>query len=324
MNKKQIIVTVALLAFQVPAALAQWDVRNYPGSNFDGPAFVFEEVAEDIYQARGTGNLMVGSNVAIIVNDEDVVVVDSGISPVAAAALAEELKAITEKPIKTVINTHFHFDHAHGNQIYPADVQIIGHEFTYQMLVSGGSIGRTYGRFSDWMASTPGGAEGQEGLIPTPPNTTLSDKLTLYRGGREIQLLFFGRGHTGGDVVVYLPAERILLSGDLLLESIPFMGDGFPTDWIETLEKLKALEFDTVVPGHGRPFSDQERISHLQSLLADLWKKAGESCNKSLSAAQAAEQIDLTGHATAYPDVTDPGVPIDTMERIYELRGCEP
>jgi len=84
MNKKQIIITFALLSFQVPAALAQWDVRNYPGSNFDSPAFLFEEVAADIYQARGTGNLMVGSNVAIIVNDEDVVVVDSGISPVAA------------------------------------------------------------------------------------------------------------------------------------------------------------------------------------------------------------------------------------------------
>jgi len=324
MNIRQIIITFALLAFHVPAALAQWDVRNYPGSNFDSPGFIFEEVAADIYQARGTGNLMVGSNVAIIVNDDDVVVVDSGISPVAAAALAEELKAITDKPIKYVINTHFHFDHAHGNQIYPADVQIIGHEFTYQMLVSGESIGRTYGRFSDWMASTPGGAEGQEGLMPTPPNTTLSDKLTLYRGGREIRLLFFGRGHTGGDVVVHLPAEKILLTGDLLLESIPFMGDGFPTDWIETLERLKALEFDTVVPGHGRPFSDRERIGRLQSLLAGLWEKAGEFCNESLSAAQAAEQIDLTDYTTDYPEITGPGAPIATVERIYELRGCEP
>jgi glyoxylase-like metal-dependent hydrolase (beta-lactamase superfamily II) len=203
-------------------------------------------------------------------------------------------------------------------------VQIIGHEFTYQMLVSGGSIGRTYDRFSDWMASTPGGAEGQEGLIPTPPNMTLSDKLTLYRGGREIQLLFFGRGHTGGDVVVHLPAEKILLTGDLLLESIPFMGDGFPTDWIETLERLKGLEFDTVVPGHGPPFSDRERISRLQSLLAGLWEKAGESCNESLSAAQAAEQIDLTDYTTDYPEIDGPGAPIATVERIYELRGCEP
>lgn len=324
MNPKQNISIFALLTFQLPLALAQMDARDYPGSNFDGPAFVFEEVAVDIYQARGAGNLMVGSNAAIIVNDDDVVVIDSNISPVAAAALAEELKAITDKPIKYVINTHFHFDHAHGNQIYPAAVQVIGHEFTYEMLANGGSMGRTYGRFGEWMASTPGGAEGQEGLIPTPPNMTLTDKLTLYRGGREIQLLFFGRGHTGGDVVVYLPAEKILFTGDLLLESIPFMGDGFPTDWIETLEKLKALEFDTVVPGHGRPFSDRARIGRLQSILADLWKKVGDSCEQSLSAEQASEQIDLTGHTTAYPQITGPGTPIATVERIYELRGCDP
>lgn len=324
MNTKPIIVILTLLACQIPTALAQWDVRNYPGSNFDGAAFVFEEVAADIYQARGTGNVMVGSNAAIIVNDADVVVIDSLISPAAAAALAQELKSITDKPIKYVVNTHFHFDHAHGNQIYPADVQIIGHEFTYEMLVNGGSMGRTYDRFADWMASTPGGDVGQEGLLPTPPNTTLSDKLTLYRGGREIQLLFFGRGHTGGDVVVYLPAEKILFTGDLLLESMPFMGDGFPTDWIETLEKLKDLEFDTVVPGHGRPFSDLVRIQRLQSLLADLWERIGESCKESLNAEQAAGQIDLTDHTAAYPEITGPGAPIATVERIYKLRGCEP
>ncbi|TDJ33573.1 MAG: hypothetical protein E2O53_09830, partial [Gammaproteobacteria bacterium] len=68
MNTRPIIILLTLLACQMPAALAQWDARDYPGSNFDGPAFVFEEVVADIYQARGTGNLMVGSNTAIIVN----------------------------------------------------------------------------------------------------------------------------------------------------------------------------------------------------------------------------------------------------------------
>jgi hypothetical protein len=165
MNKKQITVLFAVLAFQSPAALAQWEIRNYPGSNFEGPAFVFEEVAEDIYQALGTGNVMVGSNTAIIINDDDVVIVDSNISPASAAALAAELKVITPKPIRYVINTHFHFDHAHGNQIYPADVEVIGHEYTYEMLVDGSSMGRTYQDYTDWIASEPGGAEGQpEGI----------------------------------------------------------------------------------------------------------------------------------------------------------------
>ncbi len=191
------------------------------------------------------------------------------------------------------------------------------------MLANGESLGRTYESFSDWMASAPSGLEGQKGLIPTPPTTTLSDKMTLYRGGREIQLMYFGRGHTGGDVVTYLPAEKILFTGDLLLEGIPFMGDGFPSDWIDILEGLKALEFEIVVPGHGRPFSDRKRIDHLQKFLADLWDKASESCNNSLSAEQAAEQIDLTDHAIAYPQISGPGAEIATVERIYDLRGCE-
>ena len=324
MKSIKLFFVAALLLALGPIALAQWDVRHYPGSDYEGRAFVFEEVAADIYHARGTGNLMVGSNSAVIVNDDHVMVVDSAISPVAAVALAAELAEITDKPIRYVINTHFHFDHAHGNQVYPAGVQVIGHEFTYDMLTSGESMGRSYDRYSDWFASTPGGKEGQEGLLPTPPNMTLSEDLTLYLGGREVQLLFLGRGHTGGDVVVYLPAEKILMTGDLLLETMPFMGDAFPEDWVETLEKLKTLDFDIVMPGHGQPFSDPARIGRLQHLLSDIWERSVDSCEQNLTAEQAAADIDLTDHATDYPEITAPGAPIAVVERVYELRDCNP
>jgi cyclase len=311
-----------VLALQAPAALAQWYSIDLPGMEFDGSAFQFEEVAEDIYQAQGTGNLLVGSNAAIIVNENDVIVIDSHISPAAAVALARQLPSITTKPIRYVINTHFHFDHAHGNQVYPPEVQIIGHEFTYEMLATGESIGRTYEHFKDWISSQPGGAQGQQGLIPTPPNMTMADRMTLFRDGREIQLLFFGRGHTGGDIVVYLPQEKILFTGDLLLESIPFMGDAYPSDWIETLEGLSQLDFNVVVPGHGRPFADRARIGHLQSLLTDLWQRAKQSCDQGMSAELAAEKIDISNHSEAYSTLTGPGVPIEAVERVYELTGC--
>ena len=311
-----------VLAVQTPTALAQWYSDEVPGSAYEGPAFYFEEVAEDIYQARGTGNLLVGSNAAIIVNENDVIVIDSHISPAAAAALARELPSITSKPISYVINTHFHFDHAHGNQVYPPDVQIIGHEYTYEMLATGGSVGRTYEHFKPWISSQPGGAEGQQGLVPTPPNTTMTDRMTLFRDGREIQILFFGRGHTGGDIVIYLPEEKILFTGDLLLEGIPFMGDAFPSDWIETLERLSSLDFNVVVPGHGRPFTDQARIGHLQNLLSDLWQRTKQSCDQGMSSELAANQIDISNHSQVYSTLVGPGVPIEAVERIYELTGC--
>ena len=110
---------LVLTACQPPTAEPDFDMSALPGSDFEGPAFEFELVVEGIYQARGTGNVAVGSNAAVIVNEEDVLLVDSHISPVAAAALIEELGSITDKPVKYVVNTHFHFDHAHGNQIYP-------------------------------------------------------------------------------------------------------------------------------------------------------------------------------------------------------------
>ena len=323
MKISQVVAVILALAVYAPVVQSQI-ILDVPGMDFEGPAFVFEEVAEDIYQARGSGNVLVGSNSAVIINENDVVIVDSMISPAAAAALAKELKAITDKPIKYVIDTHFHFDHAHGNQIYPPDVEIIGHEFTYEMLVNGESVGRTYTGFRDWWANAPGGEEGQKGLVPTPPTTTMTDKMTLYRGDREIQLHYFGRAHTGGDVLTYLPAEKILFTGDMLLEGMPYMGDGFLEDWVQTLENLKSLDFNIVVPGHGRPFSDPERIDHLKSLLADLWERASKACSDGLSVAEAAEQIDMTDHQAAYPEITGPGAEMTTVRRVYELQGCAP
>ena len=203
----------------------------------------------------------------------------------------------------------------------PAEVEVIGHEFTREMLASGESVGRTYQGFQEAMSASPGYVEGQQGLVPTPPTTTLSERMTLHRGGREIQLLFFGRGHTGGDVVVYLPEERALISGDLLLPGLPFMGDGFPEDWVNTLEALKSLPTDVVIPGHGQPFEDLGRIDALQSYLRDLWERTTDARAQGLTADQAAAQIDMTDHADDYPGITAPGAPITAVERIYELMG---
>ena len=319
MKTRHLLGLLVLVACQSPDFAPNEAATEFPASAFEGPAFEFESVSEDVFQARGTGNVAVGSNAAIIINDDDVLVVDSHISPAAAAALVSELRSITDKPVRYVVNTHFHFDHAHGNQIYPADVQIIGHEFTREMLANGGSVGRTYQGFQEAMASQPGYIEGQRGLSPTPPSTTLSERMTLFRGGREIRLLFFGRGHTGGDVVVFLPAERVLITGDLLLSGLPFMGDGFPVDWVETLEELKALTFDVVVPGHGRPFSNRDKIDDLQGYLRDLWERTSQAYSDGLTAEQAAEQVDLSDHSASYASLTSPGVPLTSVVRIYEL-----
>src|SRR5918994_3046660 len=111
-----------------------------PGTVYKGQAFTFNKIHDGIYHAVGTGNLVVMSNAAIIEGDRDVLVVDSHVTPGGAWALREELKAITPKPIRFVVNSHYHFDHSHGNQVYGPEVEIIGHDYARQMIVAGKSI----------------------------------------------------------------------------------------------------------------------------------------------------------------------------------------
>ena len=91
--------------------------------------------------------------------------------------------------------------------------------------------------------------------------------MTVYLGSREIRLLLLGRGHTAGDVVVYLPQERVVATGDLLVENTSYMGDAFFTEWIDTIETLKKLDFDTVLPGHGQAFTGKAKLDHWQAYL---------------------------------------------------------
>src|SRR5687768_8703113 len=123
--------TVALAFSPAPPVVSQQDTRP-PGTNYKGQAWTFNKITDGVYHAVGTGSLVVMSNATIIEGDRDVLVVDSQVSPGGAWALREELKAITPKPIRWVVNSHYHFDHSHGNQIYGPDVQIIGHEFARQ------------------------------------------------------------------------------------------------------------------------------------------------------------------------------------------------
>src|SRR5678816_800834 len=135
---KRLVVLVVIGVVFVAAIAAQ--SRRPAGTTHNGKAFRFNKVKDGIYHAVGTGSLAVVGNSSFIVNDNDVIVVDDHVSPAAAWVLLEEIKEVTNKPVTTVINTHFHFDHAHGNQIFDPTVQIIGHEFTRRMLLNN-SIG---------------------------------------------------------------------------------------------------------------------------------------------------------------------------------------
>src|SRR4029450_1981695 len=132
MNRRTLASVITLL-FLIGVVAAQ--SRRPAGTAHTGNAFRFNKVTEGVYHAVGTGSLAIVGNSSVIVNDNDTIIVDDHVSPAAAWVLLEEVKTLTKKPVTAVINTHFHFDHAHGNQIFDPTVQIIGHEVTRQMLL---------------------------------------------------------------------------------------------------------------------------------------------------------------------------------------------
>lgn len=322
-----------------------------PGAAHDGSAFVFDKIRDDVYLARGTGSLAVGCNTTVIVNEADVMLVDSHISPAAVWVLMDELQAITDKPIKYVVNTHFHFDHANGNQMLPEGIEIIGHEYTREMIATGHSkSGRSYdsyigtlpdqiSRVEGDLASADGDSartalesrlnylknykEATDSVVPVAPTVTMQDSMTIVRGERKIQLLFLGRAHTGGDVVVYLPDEKVVITGDMFTAGLSYMGDGYITEWVATLEKLKALDFDIMVPGHGVAFSDRARIDHFQGYLTELWPKLVDMHGRGVSEEEAARLIDMSDHSENYGSISGPGVSLHTVQRAFGILNGE-
>jgi len=153
----------------------------------------------------------------------------------------------------------------------------------------------------------------------TPPNLTFDHDMTLVRGGREMRLIYLGRGHTDTDVVVYLPKERLVCTGDLMESIISYMGDSYPEDWIATLDRLMALDFDTVLPGHGQPFKGKTKIQAFQRYLRDVMTQVNTLRSQGLSAEDAAAKVDMTKYSGEFPAIRAPGIDPAAVRRIYKL-----
>ena len=301
----------------------------------------FTEIRNGIYLAQTTDPVF-NSNAVVIVNDDDVVLIDSHVTPSKARDLIAAVRSLTPNPITALVNSHHHWDHAHGNQEF-GDIPIIGHEFTYMKLATAPLEEGTYtrgiagndarlARMREQVASTTDAAERAQletnlelfaahvrdfdEVAPIPPTVTMNDRMTLYRGDREIQIRFLGRAHTGGDVAVYFPDDRVVFTGDMALNGPSYLGDGFVDEWPQTLENLKALDFDVFIPGHGGPVTDLTRIDLVQEYYRDLWRKTADKHQAGVDVMDAARTIDLTSH-TEIP-IRQVGVDPLTVQRIYD------
>ncbi len=324
-------------------AQAQPATQSYPV--VQGNAYKFERIADGVFYAT-VMRPGLGSNNVVVVNDTDVLVVDAGTSPAAARAFVEDVKKLTDKPIRYVVNSHWHYDHTAGNQIFGPEVQIIATDYLYQMLATvdvlhrepylTSQVGNLSARVDALTAQIAAEQNAQQKVAlqkdladakqlqqnnseikVTAPTIHFSTKMVLNRGGREIDLLFLGRGHTGGDTVVFLPKERIVCTGDLMESRLAYMGDAFFDEWITTLEELKKLDFAVDLPGHGVPFTNKSLITAYQAYLADLVNQVTKLKSEGVSPEDAAKRVNLTAHAKDFPQITGPGADIRGVRRMY-------
>lgn len=317
-----------------------------PTPALSGKAYKFEKIADGVYYATATGSMVTGSNNVAIVGNRDVLVVDTGTTPAAARAFIEDLTLVTTKPVRYVVNTHFHYDHTDGNQVYAGKADIIAHDFVKQAIqtrdvlhsepyqtsqlvnvprriddlkkqIASAKEAATKRTLEQQLKVTQDGFEQLKEIKPTPPNVTYSTKKTLDLGGREVQLLFLGRGHTNGDTVVFLPKEKIVATGDLMESQIAYMGDAQFAEWLTTLDALKRLDFDTDLPGHGMPFKGKALITAFQGYLRDLVKQGADLRKQGVTAEAAAQRVDLTAYRSSFPQIQGPGAELRGVRRLY-------
>lgn len=299
--------------------------------------FDIKPMADGVYAAIAKPAYKVNCNAAIIVLDDSVLVVDTHSKPSAARALIEQIKKLTPKPVKYVVNTHFHWDHHQGNEAYPsswpAGIEIISSEATRQNIQRLGiprikneivTMPQEIASLKSDLEKAPNAEQRRtigenirqaeayftelKMMQVTLPTMTFDRSLILRRGSRTVEILWLGRAHTDGDVFVFLPKEKVLVTGDALHGWTPFMGDSYPYEWIQTLDAAEKLDFDSVLGGHGDVMHGKVRF--------ELWKQYFQDLMEHTAAAYAEgaslEQVQKTVSSfltKKYADRFDPEFP---------------
>ncbi|SLN49592.1 MBL fold metallo-hydrolase [Oceanibacterium hippocampi] len=230
----------------------------------------FEKLTDNAYSYSAEGDPTSG----VIVGDDGVMVVDTRSTPVAAEDLIARVRTVTDKPVRYVVLTHYHAVRVLGASAYGAE-QVIASEMTREMIAERGEA--DYKSEVERFPRLFEGVESVPGL--TWPTITFRDRMTIWLGGLEVQLMHLGRGHTKGDIVAWLPESRVLFSGDLVENgATPYTGDAHLKDWPGTLARVRALKPKFLIPGRGDALKGaaacEAAIAGTQGFLEQLYSTA--------------------------------------------------
>lgn len=221
----------------------------------------FTEIGRDIWAYTAEGD----PNTGVIIGDDAVMVVDAQATPSLAGRVIDKIRAVTDKPIKYVVLTHYHAVRVLGASAYAAS-EIVMSEKARSMVVERGQ--------EDWdseLGRFPRLFQGQQSIPGlTWPTLTFKNRLTIYLGKRRVDLSFLGRAHTAGDIVAHVADENVLFSGDIVeSNSACYCGDAHFTDWPATLEAIRALHPSAIAPGRGGALTGAAMVNTALDSTAD-------------------------------------------------------
>jgi glyoxylase-like metal-dependent hydrolase (beta-lactamase superfamily II) len=297
------------------------------------PGYEWIAVSDGIYLSTQTDPFRgpVDGNCVVLVNDRDVVVIDTHINPAVARHVVHRIRSMTDKPVSWILNTHWHDDHTNGNgtfrDAFPG-VAIVSHEATLQTLQDRWQAfedGRLAGFRSvadvdleaearkveaddpDRAAMLRTYAEYRDALLPelpqmalVYPDVTFHKAMRLLRGDRSIEIRHLGVGNTDGDAVVWLPQERILITGDLVVSPVPYAYEVDFTAWIQTLRKILGMQPRLLIPGHGRPMQDLTHVEQLLDLFDDTLTQVQAAASRGSDLQEVLSEVRLEKYAVRF------------------------
>ncbi len=280
----------------------------------------FQKLSRNCYAFTTEGD----PNTGVIVGDDGVMVIDAQATPLMAREVIRRIRGVTSKPIRYVVLTHYHAVRVLGASAYKAE-HVIASEATLELIRERGEadMKSEIGRFPRLFR----GAQTIPGL--TWPTLTFSGELTLRMGGLDVRVIHAGAGHTAGDTIVWVPSQRVLFSGDLVeFEAGVYTGDAHLEAWPATLEKLRALKPQALVPGRGpaltSPAACNRAIDYTQDFIRGLYEvaKRGVRARKSLKEVYAMARRRMDPTYSKYP-IYEHCMPFDVSRAYDEASGLK-
>jgi glyoxylase-like metal-dependent hydrolase (beta-lactamase superfamily II) len=314
--------SIFLVAMAAAPAVGQTDAAPTPS---DGYFYKSEPVADHVHLIYRPDpvRLPAEGNVEVIEQTDGLVVVDAGGTPEGGTRVVEEIRRISSKPVKYLIYTHWHYDHTLGAPAFRAaypGIRIISTDATradmtgapmrgvdamadawrgnvaqiaHRLASPDGLDAEQLRRYAQAEVDAPLIAKAYDGATAVPADITFSDKLDLPDAVAPVEVMFLGKAHTDGDAVVWLPQQKVVVTGDVVVLPYPFGTDSYPQSWLAVLHRIESIGFTVLVPGHGEVQHDHRYLDKLIALIEDVQSQVDPAARQGKTLDDISKKVDF-------------------------------